>query len=318
MNAGRSCPLSYRYSPSVFCSDATLTADTLYVVGGLYGNEAALDAVLQMFDAERGRKQLIFNGDFNWFNISPDRFRRINETVLSFNAIRGNVETELMSTDVGANDAGCGCTYPDWVEDDTVERSNLIMQKLSSTARQFPSLQEKLAALPMWQRIDVGGIPIGIVHGDAESLSGWGFAQETLSDVGHLAQVRDWFDIAKVRLFACSHTCLPVLKSLFNSNGKKCVVVNNGAAGMPNFQDLHEGLLTRIATTPYNNGVSFYGTKLNDLFIDALPIRYDQAKWHEEFLSQWDRDSPAHASYWDRIAEGPRYLKEQACRSVIF
>jgi hypothetical protein len=44
---GRSCPLAYRYQPEALAQPAALEADTLYVVGGLYGNPAALAAVLQ-------------------------------------------------------------------------------------------------------------------------------------------------------------------------------------------------------------------------------------------------------------------------------
>jgi hypothetical protein len=39
---GRSCPLAYRYQPEALAQPAQLEADTLYVVGGLYGNPAAL------------------------------------------------------------------------------------------------------------------------------------------------------------------------------------------------------------------------------------------------------------------------------------
>ena len=42
---GRSCPTSYRYSPRVFDRLPDLVADTIYVVGGLYGNVEALAAV---------------------------------------------------------------------------------------------------------------------------------------------------------------------------------------------------------------------------------------------------------------------------------
>ena len=44
MTPGRSCPLSYRYAPSIFNRDADVHAETIYVVGGLYGNVQALDA----------------------------------------------------------------------------------------------------------------------------------------------------------------------------------------------------------------------------------------------------------------------------------
>lgn len=312
MSTGRSCALSYRYPPYSFRAPATAQADILYVVGGLYGNEQALATVLRLFAAERGRKHLIFNGDFNWFNVAPASFRRINETVLSYDAIRGNVETELgpLSSDV----AGCGCAYPDWVDDGVVHRSNAMMKQLAETAASFPHLQARLAALPMWRRIDVGGVPIGIVHGDAESLAGWGFSQERLEDQAHQLTVREWFDLAAVRLFASSHTCLPVMHAVSNTQGRACLVANNGAAGMPNFAGCQSGLLTRIATVPNRHGTSCYGTRMDNLYIDAVSISYDSVRWQNAFLTQWPPGSPGYVSYWDRIVNGISYTREQAMK----
>ena len=66
MTPGRSGPLHYRYRPADFAVAPATTCDTLYGVGGLYGN--ALSQVLALFAQERGDKRLVFNGDFNWFN----------------------------------------------------------------------------------------------------------------------------------------------------------------------------------------------------------------------------------------------------------
>ena len=187
---GRSCPLHYRYPPSVFATPAPPSlcgAEVLYVVGGLYGNELALEAVLRLFDAEPGDKRLVFNGDFHWFDADPVVFGRVQLTVLAHHALRGNVETEV--ADRAAPDAaGCGCAYPAWVGDEVVERSNRILRRLRGAAS--PAQCAELARLPMWLRADVGGLRIGIVHGDATSLAGWGFAQEHLRDEGHRYVVR--------------------------------------------------------------------------------------------------------------------------------
>jgi hypothetical protein len=43
--AGRLCPTDYRYTPAVFDRAPELTAEALYVVGGLYGNLAAVDEI---------------------------------------------------------------------------------------------------------------------------------------------------------------------------------------------------------------------------------------------------------------------------------
>ena len=102
---GRSCPLHYRYAPSAFASAAAASCEVLYVVGGLYGNQPALDQVLALFEQERGDKRLFFNGDFNWFNTDPVAFERLNRQVLAHDALRGNVETELAS-ESAQDDAG--------------------------------------------------------------------------------------------------------------------------------------------------------------------------------------------------------------------
>ncbi|MBC7501590.1 MAG: hypothetical protein H7315_14000 [Herminiimonas sp.] len=305
MSAGRNCPLSYRYAPQSLQGPAFIHTETLYVVGGLYGNEAALSTVVEAYTAEPGPKHLIFNGDFNWFDIDPASFSRINRAVLSYDAIRGNVETELAPRDLALSDAGCGCGYSDSVDDGVVQRSNAIMQTLAATATAFPALQARLAGLPMWKRIDVAGVPIAVVHGDAQSLAGWGFAAENLALDAHQTQLRTWFEASGVRIFACSHTCEAVFHTVEDSRGRDCLIANNGAAGMPNFAAGQAGLLTRIATTPYANGPVASRARIDDLFIEAVPIAYDQPRWHADFLAQWPSGSPAHESYWKRITDGP-------------
>jgi len=311
---GRTCPLHYRYAPSVFASPPQVECEMLYVAGGLYGNEPALEALLDLYERERGPKRLVFNGDFNWFDVAPQSFRRINERVLAFDAIRGNVETELA---IDADDAGCGCAYPEWVDDDVVTRSNQIMQSLRATASAFPDLRESLRALPMWQRFDVGGRRIAIVHGDAQSLAGWGFAQEHLGDAQHLQLVGEWFAQAQVDIFASSHTCLPVFQTLPAHGAPFApIVLNNGAAGMPNFSSSLDGLFTRIATRPFSGSERRFGIERGGLFLDAVALPFDQQRWLREFLAQWAPGSPAHRSYWQRISEGPRYALADALRDA--
>ena len=94
---GRSCPLHYRSTPTSFACAAQAECETLYIVGRLYGKESAFGSVLELFDRETGNKRLVFNGDFNWLNAAPASFESINRRVLGFDALRGNVETELGS-----------------------------------------------------------------------------------------------------------------------------------------------------------------------------------------------------------------------------
>ena len=309
---GRICPLHYRYAPSVFAHATPLRCEVLYVVGGLYGNEPALEQVLALFEQESGDKRLVFNGDFNWFNADAAAFERLNIRVLAHTALRGNVETELASDNASA---GCGCAYPHWVGDGVVERSNRILQRLRSTARGWPQLTQRLAALPMWARADVAGLRVGIVHGDAESLAGWGFAHEHLQSPAHRATVRQWFAQAEVDAFACSHTCLPVFHALPMA-GRAIVplVLNNGATGMPNFRGDAAGLLTRIAVRPFTgpDAVRRHGLRAGAAFVDALAVDSATPAWRAQFLQQWPPGSDAHASYWARISAGPDHAPEQA------
>jgi len=321
---GRSCPLHYRYAPSVFAQAPALRCELLYVVGGLYGNEPALEQVLALFEQERGDKRLVFNGDFHWFDTDPAAFERISRRVLAHTALRGNVETEL-SAGIAAGldelahdttaDAGCGCAYPDWVGDGVVERSNRILQRLRGTARRFPQLAQALGALPMWARVDVAGLRVAVVHGDAESLAGWGFAQEHLQDAAHRATVRRWFDQAQVDAFACSHTCLPVFHRLpMAGRAVDPMVLNNGATGMPNFSGDGAGLLTRIAVTPFEGPAAQrrHGLRVGAAHIDAIAVDSASAAWRQQFAAQWPPGSDAHTSYAARIEAGPAYTQAQA------
>jgi hypothetical protein len=301
---GRSCPSHYRYSPRVFGRESSLTAKALYVVGGLYGNPFALEAVLAL--ARREDAALVFNGDFNWFDAEPGEFREINEAVLRHTALRGNVETEIAGED---RDAGCGCAYPEWVGDAEVARSNRILERLRETARDFPYLRARLRELPMHLVAQVGGLRVGIAHGDAESLAGWQFSQEALRE--HPARAQAALAGAGVDVFACTHTCLPVMQDFTVPRGR-VLVANNGAAGMPNFRDAHFGLATRIASA--SSPDALYGAGLGDMVVEAIPLHYDHEGWMACFDRMWPPGSPASLSYRKRIASGPAYGIEQALR----
>ena len=302
LRPGRACPLHYRCAPDSLAAVPALHCDTLYVAGGVYGNRPALRRIVELFEREPGRKRLVFNGDFNWFDIDDEAFVEVNRTVLGFDAIRGNV------------DAGCGCAYPAWVGDAVVAHSNTIMGRLQATARRHAALARAVAALPMQLRFEVGGLRIGVVHGDAQSLAGWGFAQESLAEPAHAKAVAGWFGAAQVDVFASSHTCLPVFQRVGIDTTLGGLVLNNGAAGMPNFAGSVEGLLTRIATRPFEGPQARFGLRQGPVFIDAIGLDFDAASWRAEFLDQWPAGSAAHTAYWPRICHGPDYARAQALR----
>src|SRR3954469_5636545 len=89
---GRACPADYRYSPAAFDRPPELAAELLYVVGGLYGNVAALDAVARLADREPQPPVIVFNGDFHALDADPGWFLEVDDRVAAHPAIRGNVE----------------------------------------------------------------------------------------------------------------------------------------------------------------------------------------------------------------------------------
>lgn len=311
---GRTCPRTYRTRPEALREQSPLTAETVYIIGGLYGNEAALAAVEALAEREvevgRPRPVLFFNGDFNWFNATPDAFRRVNETVLAHTALQGNVEAEVATPSPGA---GCGCAYPDWVGADTVARSNRIMERLQEVGTAAPTLVDRLGALPCQRAVQVGEATIGVVHGDPESLAGWGLAVEAMPPPGRTPdRIADWFRAAAVDAFACTHTCLPYLQA-FEVERQRRLAVNNGAAGMPNFRGDDQGLLTRIGTTAFP-GEALYGTRLRGTYVDAVGVPCRPPAWLEWFDDTWPPGSPARESYRGRIVNGPNHHRADAVR----
>lgn len=330
-SAGRNCPLSYRYRPENFAGLSVFETDVLYVVGGLYGNPEALHRILAMAEREQRANQsvrIVFNGDFNWFNIDGADFEFINQTVLAHVASLGNVEFEIATPSLGA---GCGCAYPAYVSETMVQRSNAIMRRLQQTATAYPNLRRALIALPLHLTVSVAGERIAILHGDPESLAGWAFSVERMPPADtalhermqcgnfpamRVEQIVDYFQRGNVRVFACSHTCLPFAQVVEWPQGQG-LVINNGAAGMPNFQGTHFGVTTRIASDSRIPEGSLYGVQLGGLRCDAIAVAYDQRSWLRRFRKSWPADSPAYQSYFRRITCGPDYATTAAVRAGV-
>jgi hypothetical protein len=312
--AGRLCPPHYAYSPRVFARPPEIATDTLYVIGGLYGNPYALDAIDAMAAAEVVPPQRVFNGDFHWFDAEPALFAEIQRRVVAAPAsvaLRGNVETEVASDD---DAAGCGCAYPESVPDDDVERSNAILARLREVARAADAggLESRrlLGGLPMHAVVQVGAARIAIVHGDAWALAGWRFAHDSLHDEARAEQLAGALELGAVDGYACSHTCAPALKAF-----ERGFVINNGAAGMANFAGTSFGVLTRISTRGLPRALErlrLYGLADAGCFVDALKIEFDRAAWLARFDAIWPADSPAAVSYRRRIVEGPAFTIDQA------
>jgi hypothetical protein len=308
--AGRMCPADYRYPPSALDRAPDFAAEVLYVVGGLYGNLAALDCVERLADEEGAT--VVFNGDIHWFDADPDWFAEVEQRVARRGATRGNVETEIARTDdIGA---GCGCSYPASVGEDVVRRSNEILIELRRSARTLPGAAERMAALPMHLVADVGGLRVGIVHGDATSLAGWSFGYDALDRPEARTMLEAVRHASQIDTFASTHTCLAVLRDVRLPAGR-LTIINNGAAGMPNFSGSRFGVISRIALTPSPNP-PLYGLVRDGIHIDAIALVYDSGAFLRRFLARWPRGSAAYASYFDRITSGADHAIERAAPAL--
>jgi Calcineurin-like phosphoesterase superfamily domain len=326
--SGRSCPVAYRYSPDELATGVAFACETLYVVGGLYGNTVALEAVLEQAERERyAPTAVVFNGDFHWLDVDPEEFRRVTEQVVPHHAIQGNVEAELAAED---DAAGCGCAYPEYIDDATVARSNAIMARLREGSRRLPQLTGRLAGLPRHLTVEVGGERIGIVHGDPESLAGWRLALEAMEPGDPILRrqigwsgapttasvVADWFRRADVRVFCSSHTGLPYAQD-FLLGQRRHLVINSGAAGLANFRESTRGVITRLSCHFEAPAGSLYGIRVGPLRCDAMPVDFDLDRWTARFLAQWPRGSPGHDAYLARITRGTQLRLQQAARGHV-
>ncbi len=337
--AGRSCPADYRYPPGALAAADDGQSDVLYTAGGLYGNTEALRALHALVRRESGRVRIVLAGDFHWFDVADEEFAAIAEAAqlgppvdgqgrdeTRWEAIAGNVERELTRH----SGAGCGCAYPDYVRECTVEWSNAIMARLQERAQSYAAHVGWLATLPLFKAIRVGGERVLVLHGDTESLAGWSFAAERLADApealrrmaGLAAQQSTeaaWlsaeFQRVGARIIACSHTCLPLARAVPTSHGD-ALLINNGAAGMPNFRGRIAGLVTRIAAERRVPPGSLYGMQLGPVRCDAVELPYEPTAWWQRFTQQWPQDSPAYLSYARRLREGPDYSLQWA-RAVL-
>lgn len=300
--AGRSCPMHYRYRPESLCqAPETLSEDVLYVVGGLYGNALALDRIEAMAAAEEAdgrRVKLLFNGDFNWFNADDGLFSEINRRVLDHDAMLGNVEYELAHPSEGA---GCGCAYPEFVGSEVVARSNRIMERLQTVASRHSDIQSRLANLARFRCMIFGGLKVLVLHGDPESLAGWGLAYETFIK-GNDDQLTAWFRATGADVMVCTHTCLPLLwQGVVDGSPRQ--VLNNGSAGMGNLVGDSRGLIVRLGTTePTEAPVA--GLGVGQAQLSLLPVSFDQGAWLTQFDSLWPSGSDAEQSYRERMVSG--------------
>ena len=117
---GRVCPVDYVYSPAALARAQDFDATTLYAVGGLYGNLAALDAVEKLAAAEPSPPVIVFNGDFHWFDAEPNWFAEIGRRI-----------------HIGADIGSAGAARQDYRRSDGQE--SLIVGKSDQCTKSRPS-----------------------------------------------------------------------------------------------------------------------------------------------------------------------------------
>ena len=64
---------------------------------------------------------------------------------------------------------------------DEIERMALAEERLQGTAAVHPDIQARLDALPRYRCLLFGGLKVLVLHGDPESLAGWGQALRTMA-----------------------------------------------------------------------------------------------------------------------------------------
>jgi hypothetical protein len=117
-------------------------------------------------------------------------------------------------------------------------------------------------------------------------------------------------------VLASSHTGLPYAQVIPDAPGRR-LVVNNGAAGLPNFAGSTYGVITRLSSDPRVPADSLYGTTVGGLRCDAVAVRFDLDAWTARFLARWPPGSPGHRSYYTRITGGTHLRLEQAARGGV-
>lgn len=91
-------------------------------------------------------------------------------------------------------------------------------------------------------------------------------------------------------------------------------MANNGSAGLPNFIDRHDGVITRLSVDPGPPTDSLYGLDLDGLRFDVLPVGYDRARWIADFERTWPPGTPSHRGYHRRLGQGTWLTVHHAAR----
>lgn len=292
MIAGRTCPIDYHLIDEDFI-EIKLNDQPMLVVGGLYGNRFALDelkAIQKSLSA-----QMILNGDIHWFDKDYEDFLYVEEKISDDLKIVGNVECELRrNDDIGA---GCGCAYPTFASDASVERSNQIHKELKTMFVGHKDLKAFLKDRPKAFIIENYGLRFLIIHGDEKSVAGWDNDKSRLADEDRQKELKNFCQKKNIGAVLCTHTCSQVILEWEDH-----VLINNGASGMNSVKGAGNGLYTKVSKEKSAHAI--YSKEIAGVYVELMPLYYDKAPMVEWFDNLWPKDSPAAISYRNRILNG--------------
>lgn len=299
MVKGRNCSLEYLLSKK-WAEDIELVVDRpIYIIGGLYGNYQSLIKIKELANNETKQPLLVFNGDIHWFDIYEEDFLKVENFIESDIKLIGNVEYELLNKN---NSLGCGCNYPEDVDEGIVNRSNVIHSLLKNNISNEEILK-KIYNRTSTICLEYFGKKIAITHGDEKNMAGWQCSNENLRNYERQKEIENWLKTNEIDVLATTHTCLPAILNLSNK-----LVINNGAAGMANIKNSTFGLITRIANNKHKEAL--ISKEIDNIFVELVKVDYDINNFINWFDSIWDQNSAASVSYRDRILYGTNMTKD--------
>ncbi len=295
MEKGRNCSLKYILNNEWAKYPKEVSNKVIYIIGGLYGNFFALEKIKELAKLERDEPLLVFNGDIHWFDILEKDFLNIENIIKKDIKLLGNVEYELLNEE---DLFGCGCNYPEDVDEGIVNRSNIIHSMMKN------NIKDKIVLDDIKNRdkticLSVMNKNIAVTHGDEKNMAGWLCSIDNLKLENRREELANWFINNNIDVLATTHTCLPVITTI-----KSSVVINNGSSGMANVQNETYGIITRIAENSHPNNI--VSQKIDNIFIELVKVDFNIDEFINWFDKIWDKNSPASISYRNRIVNGTK------------
>jgi diadenosine tetraphosphatase ApaH/serine/threonine PP2A family protein phosphatase len=218
-----------------------VTASRVALLGGVYGNDLALEAVLADA-AARGAEMVYCLGDVGGFGPDPDgAIRRLRES--DVRCVQGNYDVAVAQAL-----ADCGCGYSD-PRDNAFARISYAF----TLAHTDSAHRRWLGVLPPLRLVVLGRWRVLLAHGSPRQINE--FLWETTTPNGLLdAFCRDW----DADVLAVTHTGLKWHRAL--PSGRHAI--NVGAVGRPENDGSPRVWYTLLTAAP-------------DLEVQFVPVAYD-------------------------------------------